>query len=43
MARPALLMHDFRPLNSVELTPPDYRINAHYLVQSYVEMEVKVC
>jgi len=43
MTRPPRQVHDCRPLNTVELTPPDYRINLQYLVHSCVELQVKVC
>jgi len=43
MARmPLQNLYDFRPLKTVELTPPDYRINPQHLIDSCVEKEVKV-
>ena len=43
MTRVPLQMYDFRHLKTAELTPPDYRINPQHLIDSCVEMEVKVC
>jgi len=42
MTRAPLQMYDFRPLKTVELTPPDYRISPQHLIDSCVEMGVKV-
>ena len=42
MTRASQQMYDFRPLKTVELTPPDYRINPNHLCDSCIEMEVKV-
>jgi len=42
MTRMPIHMHDLRPLRTVELTPPDYKINAQHLIDSCIEMEVKV-
>jgi len=42
MTRVSRQMHDLRPLNNVDLTPPDYRINPQYLIDGCVETEVKV-
>jgi len=43
MLRMPLPMHDFRPLRTVELKPPDFKINPQHLIDSCVEMEVMVC
>jgi len=43
MTRMPQQMQDLRPLKTVDLVPPEYRINPQHLIDSCVEMEIKVC
>jgi len=43
MARMPQQMYDLRPLKTVELTPPSYVISPQHLIDSCIEVEVKVC
>lgn len=42
MSRIPHQIFDLRPLKSIELLPPDYKINHQELIDGYLEKEVKV-
>jgi hypothetical protein len=42
MSRIPHQIFELRPLKTVELSPPDYKISHQELIDSYLEKEVKV-
>ena len=43
MSRVSHQLYELRPLKTVVLLPPEYKISQHELIDSYLEKEVKVC